>query len=73
MYSNTSACVCIKGIESEWCNCNSGVRQVVVLSTTLFSIFINDLDREIKDLNIGIPVKDILIAILLYGDDIVLY
>ena len=31
----------INGMESEWFNCTSGVRQGDVLSTTLFSIFIS--------------------------------
>ncbi len=43
-----------------------------VLSTPLFSIFINYLVLEIKDVGLGNPVHDMLIYVLLYADDIVL-
>ncbi len=51
---------------------NYGVRQGDVLSTTLFSIYINDLAKEIKCMNLGIPVDEFLVWILLYTDEIVL-
>ena len=42
------------------------------LSTTLFNIFLNDLIKEIKKLNIGINIDNIIVSLLLYADDIVL-
>ncbi|CAC5371409.1 Ryncolin-2,Fibrinogen C domain-containing protein 1-A,Ryncolin-1,Ryncolin-3,Fibrinogen C domain-containing protein 1-B,Fibrinogen C domain-containing protein 1 [Mytilus coruscus] len=39
---------------TDWFSCNSGVRQGDNLSPTLFSIFINDLVQEVKDLNFGV-------------------
>ena len=51
----------------------NGVRQGDSLSPTLFSIYLNDLATEIKDLNVGVPVADMCISLLLYADDIVLF
>ncbi len=51
-------------------SCNSGVRQGHVLSITLFNIYIDDLAKEIKYMNLGIPVNIFLVLILLYADDI---
>ncbi len=72
MYSNTTAIIRIIRFETDLLSCTSGVRQGDVLSTTLFSIYINDLAKEIKCMNLGIPVDDVLVSILLYADDIVL-
>jgi hypothetical protein len=38
----------------------------------LVSLFINDLDEELKKLNIGIQIGDEKVGILLYADDVVL-
>ncbi len=72
MYSNTTAIMRINGFETDLFSCNSGVRQGAVLSTTLFSIYINDLVKEIKCMNLGISVDDFRLSILLFSDDIVL-
>ncbi len=48
------------------------VHQGDILTTTLFNIYINDLAKEIKDLNIGISIEDVKISIPMYADDIVL-
>ncbi len=72
MYTDTTASLKINKLETDWFRCESGVRQGDVLSTTLFSIFINDLAKEIKDMDIGIPIGELKLCILLYADDIVL-
>ncbi len=58
--------------QTKWFECTSGVRQGDILSTTLFSVFINDLAHEIKRMNIGINIDNIQVAILLYTYDIIL-
>ncbi len=35
-------------------------------------MYINDLIDKIKSLNLGVPVDDVLVAIVLYADDIAL-
>ncbi len=72
IYNSTTSNVRVHCMETDWFHCTSGVRQGDVLSTTLFSIFNNDLVLEIKDLGLGIPVHDMLIYILLDADDSIL-
>ena len=48
----------------------SGVRQGDVLSTTLFSIFNNDLVEHLRGLKLGINIGESQIFALLYADDI---
>ena len=72
MYTNTESCIRLNNCKTDWFKCLSGVRQGDVLSTTLFSIFINDLALDVKNTNIRIPVDSGKVSILLYADDIVL-
>lgn len=64
------ACVKINEYYTEWFPTPLGVKQGDSLSPTLFSIFINDLAREIKQLEIGIICEVVKVSILLYADDI---
>ena len=50
----------------------SGVKQGDNLSPTLFSMFLNDLAVEIKQIDCGIEIDGMKITILLYADDIIL-
>ena len=74
LYSGTESAVKVNNLMTDWFQCTSGVRQGDNLSTTLFSIFINDLAQDIKNLNAGIHLADydLHLSILLYADDIVL-
>ncbi len=72
IYINTISAIKINNKQSDCFPCTSGVPQGDVLSTTLFNDYINDLTKEIKDLNIGIYIGDVKISILMYADDIVL-
>ena len=72
MYKNISLCVKLHGKFTNWFPSDIGVRQGDVLSPTLFSLFVNDLANEIKQLQCGVKLDDMDISILLYADDIVL-
>ena len=51
---------------------SQGVKQGCKLSPTLFSLYINDLAIEIKQMNLGIDIDEVQISIFLYADDIAL-
>ncbi len=57
---------------TDWFNIGSGVRQGDSLSPALFGLYINDLITDVKALNLGINVNDIIISILAFADDIVI-
>ncbi len=44
VYNSTISNVRVHSLETDWFHCTSGVCQADVLSTTLFSIFINDFE-----------------------------
>ena len=74
MYSNPKSRIILNDYETDYFNCPIGVKQGDCLSPTLFAIFINDLASEIKATNIGVNIdNDLMINILLYADDIVLF
>ncbi len=56
---------------SKWFDISCGVRQGDSLSTTLFGLYINDLIKEVKKLNLGVKVGEELVYILALADDIV--
>ena len=69
MYKNTFSCLKINNFLTDWFEVNSGVRQGDTLSPTLFAIHINSLDKEIKELGLGIDINGNKVSILLYADD----
>ena len=80
MYSNIKSRVSIKKSESDFFYSN-GVRQGETLSPILFSLFLNDLEGYLKDLNsAGVQLSDpnihptlyIEILLLMYADDTIL-
>ncbi len=54
----------------QWFDISSGIRQGDSLSPTLFGLFINDIISEVKTLNLGVNINDIIISILTFADDI---
>ncbi len=72
LYRNTILCIRINGYCSLWFRVNSWVRQNDPLSPSLFSLFINDLIKDIKCSNLGVSIGNDTVSILAYADDIFL-
>ena len=72
LYSDSSACVKLNALRTDWFDISSGVKQGDTFSPTLFNMYLNDLATEIKLLNAGVELDDCTISLLLYADDIVL-
>ena len=72
LYKNVKCAVRVNGQQTEWFDVNCGLKQGCMLSPMLFNLFINDLTRDINDVDSGISVGDTPFSILLYEDDIVL-
>ena len=72
LYDSVSCCVKVNNYLTDWFDVKQGVKQGCILSPNLFSIYVNDLANDIKNLNCGIDIDAINISILLYADDIVL-
>ena len=70
--SNTKSCIQLNDLHTNWFENSCGVRQGDSLSPTLFSLYINDLAKTLKDSGPQISIGNILINILLYADDMVL-
>ena len=71
-YSMLSSKLKINHHFTEPIDVNSGVRQGDTLSPTLFSIYVNDLVPLINALEVGVPLSNRELSLLLYADDIVL-
>ena len=73
IYADCQASVSVNGSYTDFFSIASGVKQGDVISPTLFAIFINDLVKGIKQLDMGVEISsDFKISILLFADDIVL-
>ena len=71
--SQTRLCIRLNDIYySECFNVDSGVRQGDSISSSLFSLYINDLTSEINSLNLGVDIGCMIMSILLYADDFIL-
>ena len=63
LYTATEASVRIgNDLQTNWFPCKYGVRQGDSVSLTLFSIYINDLMKEISSLNLGIKLGENIIS-----------
>ncbi len=67
-----SCAVHVNGIYTDWFTVDLGVKQECLLSPTLFSVYINDLAKAIKELYCGIVMENYKLNILLFADDIAL-
>jgi len=57
---------------SEPISVTTGVKQGCLLSPTLFNLFINGLIEEIKKLGLGVKCGELILALLMFADDIAL-
>ncbi len=72
MYERVESCVRVDDSLTDWFEVSNGVKQGCILSPTLFSLFMEDLVQEIKDLKQGVVCADVMVSLLLFADDIVL-
>ena len=71
--SNTMSCINLdSNVQTNWFDNVCGVKQGDSLSPTLFSMYINDLVKTLKQKGPLINVDGLLLNILLYADDMVL-
>ncbi len=64
---------CVNGLKSKWFDVSIGLRQGCLLSPMLFNLYINDLAREMKELNVGVMIDGgEKVCLLLYADDLCL-
>ena len=48
IYVDSSACIRVKGGESEWFRIDSGVRQRCIMSPWLFNVYMDGVMKEVK-------------------------
>ena len=73
MYQRHRCCVKLNDFITNWFDVPTGVKQGDTLSTTLFSLYMNDLVTDINSTPGGISIdNETNINILLYADDIIL-
>ena len=72
LYAHTSASIRVNDHLTDWFSVDMGVRQGDSLSTTLFSLYLNDMAIGIKMLECGVKVDMVDVSILMYADDVVL-
>ena len=72
LYKETESCVQINSFTTTWFGTLQGVRQGDSLSPTLFHIYLNNLTKELKQMELGVLLGILHTCILLYADQIVL-
>ena len=71
-YSNIKSCVLFDGIFSPWFHVCQSVQQGGVLSPWLYVIYMNDLPRQLEQLNIGPFIHDEFYGCPMQADDVAL-
>ena len=72
IYKNVRACVKTSRGLTDMFNCPRGVKQGCILSPLLFSLFLNDIAKEMAAISNCITVHDYDFRLLLYADDMIL-
>jgi len=72
IYARTECAVLVRDFITPWFITEKGVKQGDTLSPCLFSVYLNDLVRDINRSKLGVKIDDQYVNILLYADDIVI-
>ena len=56
IFTSSTSCIRINNKLTDWFDCTNGVKQGDNLSTTLFSVFVNDLISEINAIHLGVDL-----------------
>ena len=72
LYEDVKCCVKVNGIYTDWFSVRCGLKQGCCLSPILFNLYINDMVNSITSLGIGVNIRDDIVSVLLYADDLVL-
>ena len=73
LYRSVQCSVRVNGIDSEWFNVTTGLRQGCILSPLLFNLLSNDIIQEIYSIKCGVTYNGTdELSILMYADDIML-
>ena len=73
MYRCVKTKVFVNGDCSESFDCKLEVRQGECLSPFLFAMYVNDMEQNLTESGIGIPLGDMKISMLFYVDDLVIF
>ena len=74
MYCDLKSCVKMDGHFSEYFSLKTGLMQGEALSPMLFSLFINDLEKEmVANCCNSLELQDLNLFLLLYADDTVIF
>ena len=72
LYHNVECSVRLNGVMTDWFNVETGLKQGCLISPLLFSLYLNDFCDDIQNLNLGVPVGEESLSMLLYADDVCL-
>ena len=72
VYEEQQGCVVWDGIRSTYFQIRNGTRQGSVLSPTLFSVYLDDLLAELRDLGLGCHMGGAWVGAAGYADDLIL-
>ena len=74
MYSIVKTCIKGNNSYSDFFDCIVGLKQGEVISPVLFSLFLDDIETFLRDdTECGFSLDDILLVILLFADDMVIF
>ncbi|CAG4960734.1 unnamed protein product [Parnassius apollo] len=73
LYRDSSACVRINGVYSDWFGIRKGVRQGCVASPWLFNLFMDRYLQTLKDEECGLRMGELTVKYLLYADDQIIF